>query len=577
MKLFLKLNLALLFFTLLALTSCRNPDNDIQPTCFDEIQNQGEERVDCGGPNCPPCQPSCDDGVQNQGEQTPVTNAYVTAIDCGGENCEPCSTCDDGIQNSHWVRDPNLTIADLSNPDVGQNAVGQLYRLVMESGVDCGFPCQMVCDPGLYDGIQNGDEEGIDCGGSHPDDCPPASCFDGIQNGTETGIDCGDAVGACPECPDASCNDGIQNIHIEINALSTKGYYVVIETGIDCDDDHRTSCPDCPIPTCFDGVQNGSETGIDCGGSCETLCDPEPNCNNGIQDGDELGIDCGGANCPPCPTCTDAIKNGLEYAVDCLDYDFIAALDPIPYGYEDCPICPSCHDGILNDGDALLYELDVDCGGPQCAPCEQFVTIASIGQGSGGSAFRDQYSYNLILAAAGMDTLSLDDLGYPGLTIKRKIYLGKQYLYIVANQGIALNANNTFVRTVTMYLPIPDDPGYEVGINIPMYNSSVPALPTYECLPNPNFDPKYPLIGYQEKILQNEQANKCFVSYIDGNENSMLIYNYESGGVMSIGHYAKGGIDQGSMRSGIGWQTGQSTSGKFSEVKFQLQYNMQPE
>ena len=48
------------------------------------------------------------------------------------------------------------------------------------------------------DGIQNGDEEGVDCGesaGCEP--CP--SCFDGIQNGDEEGVDCG-GTGGCSIC-----------------------------------------------------------------------------------------------------------------------------------------------------------------------------------------------------------------------------------------------------------------------------------------------------------------------------------------------------------------------------------------
>ncbi|MDI3543768.1 MAG: hypothetical protein PWQ28_49 [Candidatus Woesearchaeota archaeon] len=68
-------------------------------TCFDGIQNQGEEGVDCGGP-CSPC-PSCFDGIQNQGEE---------GIDCGGP-CSPCPSCFDGIQNQG------------------------------EEGIDCGGPC----------------------------------------------------------------------------------------------------------------------------------------------------------------------------------------------------------------------------------------------------------------------------------------------------------------------------------------------------------------------------------------------------------------------------------------------------
>lgn len=50
--------------------------------------------------------------------------------------------------------------------------------------------------PTCSDGIQNGDETGVDCGGS----CPPCAptCSDGIQNGDETGVDCGGS--SCPPC-----------------------------------------------------------------------------------------------------------------------------------------------------------------------------------------------------------------------------------------------------------------------------------------------------------------------------------------------------------------------------------------
>ena len=64
-------------------------------------------------------------------------------------------------------------------------------------------------------------------------------------------------------------------------------------------------------PTCLDGVKDGTETGIDCGGSCVSGCnaagvaDGSPNpmadggtipstATNGIKDGTETDIDCGG-------------------------------------------------------------------------------------------------------------------------------------------------------------------------------------------------------------------------------------------------------------------------------------------
>lgn len=128
------------------------------------------------------------------------------------------------------------------------------------------------------DGIKNGNETDIDCGGDC-NACPvPESCVDGIKNGDETDVDCG---GSCIDCnANTSCSDGIKNGD---------------ETGVDC----GGSCPPCEVPaTCTDGIQNGDETGVDCGGSCID-CNATTSCTDGIQNGDETGVDCGGS-CPSC-------------------------------------------------------------------------------------------------------------------------------------------------------------------------------------------------------------------------------------------------------------------------------------
>lgn len=557
-------NLGLLFLMLLALSACRNPDNEIQPTCFDEVKNQDELRVDCGGPNCAECQPDCTDRIANQGEQSPVTQlnpaARVIGIDCGGANCEPCSTCDDGIRNAHWVYDPNLTQADLANDSVGQSISGQLYRLVMEKGIDCGFPCMTVCLPADDDGIQNGDEDGIDCGGSTGLPCPPPNCNDGIQNGSETGIDCGDMAepSICGVCPDPTCDDGIQNIHIELNENLPAGYVVVIETGIDCDDNNLTSCPDCPLPTCWDGIQNGTETGVDCGGSCGTACSEIVSCSNGIMDGTETGIDCDDdpmTPCPTCPTCTDSIKNGPEFAVDCVDY-------PIP-GF-DCPVCPSCHDGVMNqDPDAGLYELDIDCGGPNCPTCDRELTAASIGLGS--SPFRDQYSYNKLLASSGMtDTLNLGP-AYPGLEIKKiQSAFGQNYLKVVANQGFMTQSDGMYVKTITLFIPWPEntpDPVDMLPLADPDYPICTVVLPEGSVIP---------YLTYQEKLIDNSSVSKCFQSILTVNGNSKLTYTYLEGSPITSAYYTKGGINGGGLSRGI--LDGTHEYGTFSDIGFKFNY-----
>lgn len=338
---------ALVFASVLFTVSCNHKDNEINATCFDEQLNQEEQRVDCGGPNCPPCPPTCDDGVLNQGEEE---------IDCGGPECEPCGTCDDGIQNSVWDEDTQA--------------------FVMEQGIDCGYPCQTPCPPTCDDGIQNGDEEGIDCGGSNCDDCPPPTCSDGVWNGQETGVDCGGPD--CPDCPEPSCNDGIQNQN---------------ETGIDCGGVCDNECPEA---TCFDGVQNQGEQGIDCGGPCVTQCLPE-SCNDGIQNQGEEWIDCGGP-CPNvCPTCDDGIQNGPEAGEDC-----VIGIYP-DYFDGNCPQCPTCNDGMLNQD-----ETNVDCGGPFCDDCEMWLDAINLGTGNFvGENFEVQLQgFDLVFSA----TQSVGDL-----------------------------------------------------------------------------------------------------------------------------------------------------------------------
>ncbi len=61
---------------------------------------------------------------------------------------------------------------------------------------------------------------------------------------------------------------------------------------VGCKKDSDDSTP----ATCTDGILNGTETGIDCGGTCAACS----SCSDSIQNGAETDIDCGGASCLPC-------------------------------------------------------------------------------------------------------------------------------------------------------------------------------------------------------------------------------------------------------------------------------------
>lgn len=73
------------FFAFLCLQGCKDGkiDKVKYGNCNDNIQNQNEEGVDCGGV-CMPCM-SCSDGIKNSSE---------TGIDCGGscQSCDPTCT-----------------------------------------------------------------------------------------------------------------------------------------------------------------------------------------------------------------------------------------------------------------------------------------------------------------------------------------------------------------------------------------------------------------------------------------------------------------------------------------------------
>ncbi|MFT4702621.1 MAG: hypothetical protein ACI81R_000307 [Bradymonadia bacterium] len=140
----------------------------------------------------------------------------------------------------------------------------------------------VAADPTCDDGVMNGDEEGIDCGGADCDACPDPTCEDGVLNGDEEGIDCGGE--SCDACEvEANCEDGLMNGD---------------EEGIDCGGE---SCDACEVEAnCEDGVMNGDETGVDCGGDTCDECIATATCEDGLMNGDEEGVDCGGASCDPC-------------------------------------------------------------------------------------------------------------------------------------------------------------------------------------------------------------------------------------------------------------------------------------
>jgi hypothetical protein len=170
------------------MAGCLNENNKIPPNCYDGELNNGEEKIDCGGPNCDECD-HCENGLwdEDRGELW---------VDCGGE-CPVCPQCANGKKDGD---------------EIGIDCGGQCggCELLCRDGLLNGLESEIDCDtivggctacPTCNDGILNGDEAGIDCGGVESECdpcCSTGNCRNGIQDGQEFFIDCGG--NSCPEC-----------------------------------------------------------------------------------------------------------------------------------------------------------------------------------------------------------------------------------------------------------------------------------------------------------------------------------------------------------------------------------------
>ena len=184
-------------------------------------------------------------------------------------------------------------------------------------------------------------------GGSTP------TCDDGIQNGDEEGVDCGGS--SCPACPDP-CDSSPNTITVSItldnypeetswdirdasnNVIASGGTYGSQPDGstVTIDVCAADGCYDFTIYDSYgDGIccayGNGSYTVTDQNGtvlasggefgSSETtnFClggPPPPTCDDGVQNGDEEGVDCGGSSCPPCSTGGEILGSYFETGWD---------------------------------------------------------------------------------------------------------------------------------------------------------------------------------------------------------------------------------------------------------------------
>lgn len=346
--------------------------------------------ADCPDPGNECVLRACNNGTCGTSDApagTPL--AMQTTGDCQVEVCDGMGGTTTSVLDTDAEDDGKSCTADACD------AAGMPVHTPLAAGTACNQAGGKICDGNgvCVECAQNADcATGVCQGGL----CMATGCGDGVKNGDETDLDCGGSCGPCADglaclasgdctskvctngvCAAASCSDNVQN----------QG-----ESDVDCG---GATCPKCLpgkactinadciggscsmgacAPTCTDMTQNNGETDQDCGGpncadcadglmctssgDCQSMfCNPNtalcagPTCSDGYQNGLETDVDCGGPCVTDCAEGQKCFADGDCTSTFCNPMSSTCAT-------------PSCTDGYQNGGEA-----GVDCGGPCAAAC----------------------------------------------------------------------------------------------------------------------------------------------------------------------------------------------------------------
>ncbi len=215
----------------------------------DKNKNDEETDVDCGGPYCEGC---AADKICNLDSDC-ASLICLKDNDAAATGVCAAASCIDGIKNGD------------------------------EGGPDCGGSCEQLCELGVAceradDCTTNFCVDGICCGTACEGTCRSCQPGTGVcslaADGTDPRGQCGDSTcngaGAC-----AQCTDGVKNG--DESAIDCGGDCAPCELGQACDEPGDcASCvclnKQCAAPNCSNGVADGCETDIDCGGPCGPFC-----------------------------------------------------------------------------------------------------------------------------------------------------------------------------------------------------------------------------------------------------------------------------------------------------------------
>ncbi len=297
------------------------------PLCMNGTRDAAETDVDCGGGACQTCAPE---------KKCKVNSDCKSGTSCSGGKCK-ATPCSDGVVSG------SETDIDCGGTCATKCSVGK----GCQSAADCasGY-CKRSASAGLgvcvadhcADGVRNGDESGVDCGGATCGKCKTGA-LSAVDNDCESGFSDGTYCVAS-SCQDRKVSAGESDIDCGGNSACNRcGVGQSCTAHADCSrGPHALLCVagKCSRPLavgCDDGAWTGNETDVDCGGSCGATCQNGNACK---LDADCISGNCLAGACVECvsgaqcasnvcsashtcsaPSCNDQTKNGNETDVDC--------------------------------------------------------------------------------------------------------------------------------------------------------------------------------------------------------------------------------------------------------------------
>jgi hypothetical protein len=366
-------------------------------SCTDNVKDQGETDVDCGGnTSCARCAvgkqcligTDCNSGVCSNGACQAAAPQCSQAADCGNSTTCVTYACTAGTCSTLFTASGTV-VSDPVHGDCRSNVCDGAGNVVNSANntdlpADDGNQCtQEVCiagnpsHPNAPQGTACNQNGGNVCDGSG--NCvqqQQSSCSNGIKDGNETDVDCG---GSCPACSNGKqCTTG---------ASCASGFCV---DGVCCNAGCNGLCQACT------NVRTGAANGV-----CAPIrpgTDPDNECTqqaaatcgtNGFCDGSgacqlyAAGTQCAAPFCQGTVAVGPATCNGLgtcpaQVSTNCAPYNCSAGACRTT-----CGTNTDCVSGYVCSGGACVAQQSA-CVGPPPAPANFSVSgcIGSIPSGS---------------------------------------------------------------------------------------------------------------------------------------------------------------------------------------------------